>query len=1271
MRTSRCVPRLTAASLIRASVRTRGTRAIAPAPARAFRHLLLAAAVCGANGDAVWAQLSPSETVEQMEVMVDLPCSVWATDPMVQNPTAVDIDSRGRIWITQGKNYRLFRNKQFQRIEGADEIRILEDTDQDGQADHFTVFADNIYPVPMGLAVQETYVDGVYRGARVFVGNSPDLLVLEDTDGDDRADKRYALLTGFGGIDSDHGVHGMTLALDGKLYFTQGDGMHGDPEKYRTRMTMDVTDRGGRRVRSDRRGATLRVNPDGTGLEVLGVRFRNNYEVAVDSFGRVFVSDNDDDGNRGCRTVWLMEGGNYGYRAPGSDHHWSEDLPGVIPKIVGTGNGSPGGILAYEGGLLGDAGRGAVLQIDAGTHAIYTNQLVRRGAAYRPRTSVLAHGTDAWFRPIDAAVAPDGAIYIVDWYDAGVGGHRFVDQSSGRVYRLDSSAASRKPPTADFRSVKGLIEALMNPNGCTRVTARHLLIAKADEAASSLFDLLQSGSPLMRARALHVLAGMEDHAARATAVALADQDPRIRECAIRLLARPRCRLELVETNDRGESDRLSDDVLHKILPLQDDADAGVRRELLLCLRYEPTDRVADALANLARQWDGRDRFYLEALHLALVDREPQFLARLFADATQTALRHVDRLYKNFTLPPYWPVATNDAYLRPSDQLPSENPASHLIGIVWSVGNPTATQYLDQLLDATDAPRVIRGVQIAVAQLAPDVAGTFAAKRFFQAAGAETKKSWLESIGQCSRRDAGHVADDPIVRSALDGALDDPPLQVSAVRLIGQLKVESYVDRLLAIAQDTNAGIEVRAAAIESLGQLQQQHLAEDFIRMIDDAQASRDASPLARAALRALASLSPKHAREQLTEVLLDDRHAAPLRREAIRQLAMLPGGGTQLVEMAKQNDVPDQLRSEWTTAVHRHPDRQVRRMAAELLPLPSTHGGRPLPPIRELLSRRGAPERGEAVFFRDGKDGTACWSCHRVQGRGRHVGPDLSTVGVKLGRDGLLESILNPSGAVSHGFQSVLLFLEDGRTLEGILTRETSDTTILTTATGQQLRVPKAHIAARRVADNSLMPEGLAQSMTTRDLVDLLAYLESLKQPVATASLYFLLGPFDGDAPRLPSDRDGLIDVTQPVRQKDRASADWQRRESDARGVLYLDDLFAASSGPAKPSNRKIYCYVPIQSPVAQTGRAIVSTQLHAAVSCNGHLVSDSPTDSPAPHDIDVMLAKGGNHLLIELSGHAVPAELSTAIVTEAAVRLDPLGMENPSGQHRPPAAP
>ncbi len=292
------------------------------------------AALCFAH--TTGAQVDAPTSARMIKPAEGLQATLWASEPMVVNPTTLDIDSRGRVWVTEGLNYRLHRNtgRKMERMPDADAIKILDDTDGDGKADKVTIFADKIFPVPMGIAVEEKYdKSGKYLGCRVYVGNSPNLLVLEDTDGDDRADVRYPLLTGFGGIDSDHGVHGMTLGIDGKLYFTHGDGCCSvQPDGTDRVQNFDVTDKSGRKVTTDQLATTLRVNRDGSQFEILADRQRNNYETSQDSFGTLFTSDNDDDGRRGSRVIWIMDGGRYGYRTPGSPRHWGKMCPAMCPN---------------------------------------------------------------------------------------------------------------------------------------------------------------------------------------------------------------------------------------------------------------------------------------------------------------------------------------------------------------------------------------------------------------------------------------------------------------------------------------------------------------------------------------------------------------------------------------------------------------------------------------------------------------------------------------------------------------------------------------------------------------------------------------------------------------------------------------------------------------------------------------------------------------------------------------------------------------------------
>ena len=425
------------------------------------------------------AQVGPEESARKVKPAEGLEATLWAAEPMVVNPTNMDVDSRGRVWVTEGLNYRLTQgNKQFKRIEEADKIKILEDTDGDGKADKVTVFADRVYPIPMGLAVEERYAaDGKYLGCKVYIGNSPDLLVLEDTDGDDKADKRYPLLTGFGGVDSDHGVHGMVLGLDGKLYFTHGDGCcsYQQDHSHRTQ-NFDVVDKSGRHVSSDQLANTLRVNRDGTQFEVIADRQRNNYETSLNSFGNIFTSDNDDDGNRGCRVIHVLDGAHYGYHTPGSPRHWGEDVPGNMPKLVGTGNGSPCGVMVYEGDYLPAEYHGAVFEAEAGTRQINAFPLTRHGATFRTEPRVLLASDDPWFRPVDMTAAPDGSVFVADWYDAGVGGHGFRDQTTGRIYRVTSKAKKAESKAADFGTVRGLIAALRSPVVATQDAARRGLI---------------------------------------------------------------------------------------------------------------------------------------------------------------------------------------------------------------------------------------------------------------------------------------------------------------------------------------------------------------------------------------------------------------------------------------------------------------------------------------------------------------------------------------------------------------------------------------------------------------------------------------------------------------------------------------------------------------------------------------------------------------------------------------------------------------------------
>jgi putative membrane-bound dehydrogenase-like protein len=253
----------------------------------------------------------PENALKGLLVAPGLEIRPFATEPMLQNPTNIDVDERGRVWVTEAYNYRPAITKNPANLLG-DRIMILVDLNGDGKADTAKVFYQGSeLNAPLGICV---------LGNKVIVSCSPNVFLFTDENNDGKADKKEIIFTGLKGVQHDHAIHAFSFGHDGKLYFNGGNEIQTLNDKNGKELTDDL----GRPFSSYKQGKVFRCDIDGSNVEILGHNFRNNYEVALDSYGRMWQSDNDDDGNKGVRINYVMDYGNYGYKDEMTGASWQE-----------------------------------------------------------------------------------------------------------------------------------------------------------------------------------------------------------------------------------------------------------------------------------------------------------------------------------------------------------------------------------------------------------------------------------------------------------------------------------------------------------------------------------------------------------------------------------------------------------------------------------------------------------------------------------------------------------------------------------------------------------------------------------------------------------------------------------------------------------------------------------------------------------------------------------------------------------------------------------
>ncbi|MFP6872023.1 MAG: c-type cytochrome [Verrucomicrobiales bacterium] len=214
-----------------------------------------------------------------------------------------------------------------------------------------------------------------------------------------------------------------------------------------------------------------------------------------------------------------------------------------------------------------------------------------------------------------------------------------------------------------------------------------------------------------------------------------------------------------------------------------------------------------------------------------------------------------------------------------------------------------------------------------------------------------------------------------------------------------------------------------------------------------------------------------------------------PLARQSAKALTGSPAGQLRLLELAETDSLAAELKSGASLALAASVDPAVRARAAKVLPLPASLGGEALPALAELVKMRGVVEKGKAVYLR------ACFACHRSGNKGIDFGPALTEIGDKLAREAMYIAIMDPSAAISFGYEGFAVETKSGQKLIGYVASDGDAELAMKVPGGALISIKRPDIKSKEALPVSLMPSALVATMSRDELVNLVEYLTTLKK--------------------------------------------------------------------------------------------------------------------------------------------------------------------------------
>ena len=942
-----------------------------------------------------------ADELSKMAVPEGYQLNLFSADPILTNPINLNWDTRGRAWVSMSSTYPHIKPG----TEPNDRIVILEDQDQNGVADKWTVFAD-------GLLVPHSVMP-VKGGA--YVCSATEFLFLADTDGDDRADERRVVFSGFGNADVHHMIHALRWAPWGELYFNQSIYIN----------SFIDTRWGKRRLNGS---GVWRFRPETERLDVFARGAVNPWGHAIDRWGQSFITDGA--GGQGPH-----------YTFPGAAFRSAVGAPRTMPGLVlGKPNGT--GCEVLSGRHFPEQWRGSIVENDFRANRTVRYKITETGSGYAAEeVETLVRSSRQTFRPVDLKVGPDGALYIVDWYNAIIDHgevdfhHPLRDKAHGRIWRLiakDRPLVER--PNIHGAPVEALLEYLKVPEGYSRTQAKRELSTRShDEVLPKLESWLTSLSTEdpefehHRLEALWLYGTMNAPDEKLLRKVLASPEPRARASGVRILFHWRDHV---------------DKPFELFASAINDEHPRVRLEAVNVLREIGSLEAAN-IAIRALNWQ-LDQWLDYAIWLT---------ARELRDDWLPALQAGKKVFGGAT-----------------DQLRYALEAT---------GDPRATEPLVALLrDAKigegDLPNAVKTIAGLGRPPEVDLVLTLAGKQ----------PSLLTSIAEGARHNG--VKPDGAASVIPRLAHGELPVREAAAELAGIWRVTAAGGALAGRVRNARDASE-RLIAARALARLKQ------FDRLAGLAASTQD-QDVRVAAVAAWAEAQPVEARRPAVEILVgasDSEEIEPVFTAFINR----ESGASQLAEALEKFRLKQAVAITGIRLV-----RASGREFPELIVALNKAGA--LKPVafdltqherEDLLAQvitSGDAKRGAEVYRRKSM---ACTLCHQIGTEGGKVGPVLSSIGAYAQPAAILDSILSPNNDIKQGFETVIVTRKDDTTVAGILQRRSDAATVIRDPANKIVAIPNDDVKKSAKSPVSLMPAGLTATLRKDELVDLVRYLTGL----------------------------------------------------------------------------------------------------------------------------------------------------------------------------------